>query len=75
VEGSHSLFSTSSRLVPGPTQPAVQWVQGGGRHYFSGSKAARGEADYSPPTRAYIKNMSIFTFTPPPLRPSGAVLT
>jgi hypothetical protein len=31
------LFSTSSRLVLGPTQPPIQWVQGGS---FPGGRAA-----------------------------------
>jgi hypothetical protein len=46
------LFTTASRTALGPTQPPVQWVQGGS---FPGDKAAGGEADQSPPSSTEVK--------------------
>jgi hypothetical protein len=39
------------------TAPPIQWIPGG--------KAARREADHSPPTSAKVKKMWIYTSTPP----------
>jgi hypothetical protein len=51
------LFSTSSRLVLGPTQPLIQWA--------SGVKQLGHEADYLSPTSTEAKKMWIYTSTPP----------
>jgi hypothetical protein len=45
------LFSTSSRLALGPTQPPIQWVQVG---FFPRVKRPGREADHSPPTSAEV---------------------
>jgi hypothetical protein len=56
------LFSTSSRLVVGPTQPPIQWVLGA---LSPGVKQQGREADHSPPTSAKVKKMWIYKATPP----------
>jgi hypothetical protein len=56
------IFSTSSRLVVGSTQPLIQWVPGA---LSPRVKRSRREADHSPPTSAEGKNMWIHIFTPP----------
>jgi hypothetical protein len=55
------LLSTASRPVLGPIQP-IQWVPGA---HSPGLKRPGLEADYSPPTSAEVKNMWIYTSTPP----------
>jgi hypothetical protein len=54
--------SLSCRVVLGPTQLPVQWVQGA---YSSVVKRPGREADHSTPTGAEVKNMWIYTSTPP----------
>jgi hypothetical protein len=56
------LFSTSSRLALGPTQPPIQWVPGA---LSSGVKWPGREADHSPPASTAVKKMWIYAFTPP----------
>jgi hypothetical protein len=56
------LFSTSSRLVLGLTQPPLQWVLGA---LSPGVKEPWREVDYSPPTTAEIKNTWIYISTSP----------
>jgi hypothetical protein len=56
------LFSSSSRLALESTQPPIQWVLGA---LSPGVKWPRREADHSPPTRAEVKKMWIYTSTPP----------
>jgi hypothetical protein len=46
------LFSTTSRLAPGPTQPPIQRVLG----LFSRENRPRHEVNHSPPTGAELKN-------------------
>jgi hypothetical protein len=48
------LFSTSSRLALGPTQPPIQWVPG---VLSPGVKRQGREADHSPPTSAEVKKI------------------
>jgi hypothetical protein len=55
------LFSTSSRLTLGPTQPPIQWVLGA---LSPGVKRQGREADHSPPASAEVKKIWIYTFTP-----------
>jgi hypothetical protein len=55
------LFSTSSRPVPGPTQPHIQWVPGA---LSPGVKRPEREADNSPPSSAEVKKTWIYTSTP-----------
>jgi hypothetical protein len=45
----------------GPTQP-IKWVPGA---LSSGVKCPGHEADHSPPTTVDVKNICIYTFTPP----------
>jgi hypothetical protein len=47
------LFSITSRLALGPTQPSTQWVPGS---VSLGLKRQRREADRSPPSSAEVKN-------------------
>jgi hypothetical protein len=56
------IFSTSSRPVLRPTQPPIQWVPGA---LSSGVKRSGREVDHSPPTSAEVKNIWIYTSTPP----------
>jgi hypothetical protein len=56
------IFSTSSRPVPGPTQPPIQWVPGA---LSPGVKRPGREADHSPPTTVEIKKIWIYTSIPP----------
>jgi hypothetical protein len=56
------LFSTSSRLAVGPTQPPLQCVPGA---LSPGIKWQGREADHSPPASAKVKKMWIYTSTPP----------
>jgi hypothetical protein len=51
------LPSTSSRPVLGPTEPSIQWV--------TGVKRSGREAYHSPRASAEIKEMWIYTSTPP----------
>jgi hypothetical protein len=56
------LLSTSSRPVLEPTQRPIQWVAGA---LSPGAKRPGREADHTPPTTAEVKNIWIYTFTPP----------
>jgi hypothetical protein len=56
------LFSTSSRLAVGSTQPPIQWVPG---VLSLGVKQPGHEADQSPPKSAKVKKMWIYTSNPP----------
>jgi hypothetical protein len=56
------LFSTSSRLALGPTQPTIQWAPGA---LSLGVKQSGREADHSPPASAEVKKMWIYISTPP----------
>jgi hypothetical protein len=56
------LFSTSSRLALGSTQPAIQWVPGA---LSPGVKRPGREADHSPSACAEVNKMWIYTSTPP----------
>jgi hypothetical protein len=56
------LFSTSSRLVLSPIQPPIQWIL---RALSPGVKQPGHEADHLPPTSVEVKNMGIYTSTPP----------
>jgi hypothetical protein len=47
------LFSIASRPALEPTQPPIQWVQGGS---FPGGKVAGHKADQSLPSSAKVKN-------------------
>jgi hypothetical protein len=56
------LFSTSSRLAVGSTQPPIQWLPGA---LSPRLKLPERGADHSPPTSAEVKKMCIYTSTPP----------
>jgi hypothetical protein len=56
------LFSASCIPALQPTQPHIQWVLGA---LSPGVKRQGREADHSPPTRAEVKKMWIYTSTPP----------
>jgi hypothetical protein len=56
------IVSMSSRSALGSTQPSIQWLPG---FPSPGVKRQGCEADYSPPTRAEVKKMWIYTSTPP----------
>jgi hypothetical protein len=56
------IFSTSSRLALGPTQPPIQWVPAA---FPPGVKRQGREADNSPPTSAEVKKTWIYTSTLP----------
>jgi hypothetical protein len=56
------LFSMSSRLALGSTQPPVQWVT---RALSPGAKQLGRETDHSPLSSAAVKKMWISTSTPP----------
>jgi hypothetical protein len=62
VGGKNFLFSKSSRLALGSTQPPIQWVPGA---LSPGVKRQGHEADYYPPTSAEVKKMWIYISTPP----------
>jgi hypothetical protein len=47
------LFSITSRLALGFTQPPIQWIMGS---CFPGVQQQRHEADHSPPSTAKVKN-------------------
>jgi hypothetical protein len=51
-----------SRPALEPTQPSIQLAPGA---LSPGIKRQRREADYSPPTSAEVKEMWIYTSTPP----------
>jgi hypothetical protein len=55
------LFTTMSRMAPGPTQPPIQWVPGA---LSLGVKRPGREADHSPPSSAKVKNEWSYTSTP-----------
>jgi hypothetical protein len=57
------LFSMSSRLALGSTQPPFQCVPGGALSLAV--KRQGREADHSPPASAEAKKMWIYTSTPP----------
>jgi hypothetical protein len=61
-EGKNFLFSASSRLDLGLTQPPIQWVQGA---LSPGVKRSGREAEQSSPTSAEVKKTCIYTSTPP----------
>jgi len=56
------IFSTASRLAPGPTQPPVQRVTGS---LSPEMKRPGREADHSPPSSAEFMNALSYTSTPP----------
>jgi hypothetical protein len=56
------IFTTSSRLALGPTQPPIQWVSGA---LSPGVKRLGREADQSPPITAKVKKMWTYTSTLP----------
>jgi hypothetical protein len=56
------LFSKSSGLALGSTQPPIQWVPGA---LSPGVKRPGREADHSPPTSAQVKKMWIYASTLP----------
>jgi hypothetical protein len=56
------FFSTSPRPSLGPTQPPIQRVTGA---FTPGVDRPGLEADHSPPTSAKVKNMWMYTSTPP----------
>jgi hypothetical protein len=56
------LFSTSSKPALGSTQPPIQWVPGS---LSPEVKQPGRESDHSPAASAEIKNLWIYTFTPP----------
>jgi hypothetical protein len=55
------LFTTTSRIAVGPTQPHIQWVPGA---LALGVKRPGNEADHSPPSSAEVKNEWSCTSTP-----------
>jgi hypothetical protein len=55
-----AMFSTG--LALGPTQPPIQWVRGAP---FPGIKWPGNETGCSLPCSAEVKNMLLYTFTPP----------
>jgi hypothetical protein len=55
------LFSTSSRLALGSTQPSIQWVPGA---LSPGVRRPGREADHPPPSSAKIKNGEAITPLP-----------
>jgi hypothetical protein len=56
------LFSTSSRLALGSTQPPIQWVLGA---LSPEVKWLGCEADHSPPPSVEAKKIWMYTSTPP----------
>jgi hypothetical protein len=57
------LFTTTSRLALGPTQPPFQWELGSSS--CGGVKQQGREAEHSPPSGAKVKNMWNHTSMPP----------
>jgi hypothetical protein len=56
------LFSTSSRLALGSTQPPIQWLPGA---LSPGLKRQGREVDHSPPTSAEVKkNVDLYIHSP-----------
>jgi hypothetical protein len=55
-------FSTLSRPALGSTQPPIQWVPGA---LSAGVKRPGRKADHSSPASAEVKNMWMYTSTPP----------
>jgi hypothetical protein len=55
------LFTTTSRLALGPTQPPIQWVSGA---LSLEEKWPGCEADHSPPPSAEVKNVWSYISTP-----------
>jgi hypothetical protein len=53
---------TSSRPALGSTEPPIEWVR---EALSAGVKRPGREADNSPPASAEVKNMWIYTSTPP----------
>jgi hypothetical protein len=51
-----------SGIMPGPTQPPIQWVPGA---LSPGVKWQVREADHSPQTSAEAKKTRVYTSTPP----------
>jgi hypothetical protein len=62
VQSRIPLFSTSFRPALGITQPPIQWVPG---VISPGVKRRGHEANHSPPPRAEVKKIWIYTSTPP----------
>jgi hypothetical protein len=60
--GKISLFSTSSRPVPGPTEASTQWVPG---DISPGVKRPGRKADHSPPSSAEVKKGGARPSPPP----------
>jgi hypothetical protein len=56
------LFTTTSRMALGPTQPPIQWVPG---VLSLGVMQLGHEANHSPPSSAKVKNVWSYTSTPP----------
>jgi len=55
------LFTTASRMAPGPTQPPIQSVPGA---LSLRVKRPRSETDHSPPSYDEVKNTWSYTTTP-----------
>jgi hypothetical protein len=55
------LFTTTSRMALGPTQPPIQWVPGA---LSLGIKQPGHEANHSPPSSAEVENAWSHTSTP-----------
>jgi hypothetical protein len=64
ISGRVKNFLSSMSSIPalGPSQPHIQWVPGA---LSQGVKRSGREGDHSPPTRAEVKIMWIYTITPP----------
>jgi hypothetical protein len=56
------IFSTSFRPVLRPTQPPIQWVP---EDLFMGVKQPGSDAHHLPPSSSKVKEMWIYTSTPP----------
>jgi hypothetical protein len=55
------LFTTTSRMALGSTQPPIQWILG---DLSLGVKRPGREADHSPPSSAKVKNAWSYASTP-----------
>jgi hypothetical protein len=56
------LFTITSRMALGPTQPLIQWVPGA---LFLGVKRSGHEADHSPPSSAKVKEcVELYLYSP-----------